>query len=107
VLYKHAAGTGTIKCTDGKSMKVKITANGGGLTVGKAKVKDGIGNFTGLTNLNDAIGTYAQGDASFGMVKNGKRAYPDQGTAHADHRRRWPRLRHGLSVGAFKIERAQ
>jgi hypothetical protein len=106
VLYKHAAGTGTINCTDGQSMKVKITANGGGISVGKAKVKDGVGNFTGLANLADATGTYAQGDASFGMFKNGDAQILTKGPLTLTIAGAGRGFGMGVSVGAFKIERA-
>jgi len=107
VLYKHAAGTGTINCTDGKALKVKITANGGGLTVGKAKVKDGIGNFTGLNNLDDAIGTYAQGDAAFGVWKNGDAQILTKGPLTLTIAGAGRGFGMGVSVGAFKIEKAK
>lgn len=58
IFYKTASGNGTITCNNGASIPVKITAKGGGLTVGKSKIVDGKGRFTGAYTLNDLIGTY-------------------------------------------------
>lgn len=107
VLYKHAAGTGTINCTDGQTMKVKITANGGGLTVGKAKVKDGVGNFTGLTNLQDAAGSYVQGDASFGVWKNGDAQILTKGPLTLTIAGAGRGFGMGVSVGSFNIQKVE
>jgi hypothetical protein len=57
--YKTAEGTGTILCDNGASFPVKITAKGGGLTVGKTSITDGRGKFTGAYSVNDLLGTYA------------------------------------------------
>jgi len=57
--YKTASGTGTITCDNGTSIPVKITAKGGGLTVGRTTITDGRGRFTGAYTLNDLLGTYA------------------------------------------------
>ncbi len=35
VIYKHAEGKGTVRCSNGQSMAVKLSAKGGGLTLGK------------------------------------------------------------------------
>ena len=35
-LYKRADGTGTVTCNNGQSMAVKLSARGGGLSVGKS-----------------------------------------------------------------------
>lgn len=59
VFYKTAEGTGTVTCDNGASFPVKITAKGGGLTVGKTRITDGRGRFTGAQSLNDLVGTYA------------------------------------------------
>lgn len=61
--YKTASGTGIISCDNGARIAVKITAKGGGLTVGKTKITDGKGRFTGAYSLNDLLGTYAAAEA--------------------------------------------
>ncbi len=38
VFYKESSGSGTIKCSNGQSMAVKLRARGGGLTFGKSTI---------------------------------------------------------------------
>ena len=63
VIYKHAEGSGTVRCSNGRSMAVKLSAVGGGLTVGKYKVHDGFGEFAGVRSIDDVLGTYASAGA--------------------------------------------
>jgi hypothetical protein len=69
VIYKHASGSGVIRCENGDSMQVKLTARGGGLTVGKSRIENGTGEFTDVHNITEALGNYAQASAHAGMVK--------------------------------------
>jgi hypothetical protein len=71
ILYKRSDGTGTITCSDRTILKVKLTANGGGLTVGKATIKGGKGNFSAVNSIEETLGTYVAADASFGTPKSG------------------------------------
>jgi hypothetical protein len=57
--YKTAEGSGTVTCDNGSSFPVKITAKGGGLTIGRTTITDGRGKFTGAYSVNDLVGTYA------------------------------------------------
>jgi hypothetical protein len=57
--YKTSEGTGTISCDNGTSFPVKISAKGGGLTVGRTTITDGRGKFTGAYSVSDLVGTYA------------------------------------------------
>jgi len=70
VFYKTAKGTGTITCSNGASIPVSISAKGGGLTVGKSKIVDGKGSFTGAYSVNDLFGTYGGAEAHAGAVKS-------------------------------------
>lgn len=70
VFYKTASGTGMITCDNGASIPVKITVKGGGLTVGKSKITDGKGKFSGAYSLNDLIGSYASVEAHAGADKS-------------------------------------
>ena len=63
VIYKHAEGKGTVRCSNGQSMAVKLSAKGGGLTLGKYKVHNGFGEFSGVRNIRDVLGTYASAGA--------------------------------------------
>jgi hypothetical protein len=68
--YKTASGSGTIKCSNGQSMNVKLEAKGGGLTVGKSSIEDGRGQFSEVYNINELLGSYVAAEAHAGAVKS-------------------------------------
>jgi hypothetical protein len=70
LIYKHVSGRGVVTCNDGKSMKVKLEANGGGLSVGSSRVDDGNGVFTALHSIDEVPGTYADVNAH-SVLKSG------------------------------------
>lgn len=70
VIYKTASGTGTITCDNGARIPVKISVKGGGLTVGKSKITDGKGRFSGAYSVDDLIGSYAAVEAHAGADKS-------------------------------------
>ena len=105
LIYKHAEGHGTVSCENGESMNVKISAKGGGLTVGKSHIDNGTGRFTDVHNINDVLGTYAQGDASAGAVKSGTAQLLTKGTVSLALAGSGEGVELGVSVGGFTIER--
>ena len=104
LIYKHAEGHGTVSCENGESMNVKISAKGGGLTVGKSHIDNGTGRFTDVHNINDVLGTYAQGDASAGAVKSGTAQLLTKGTVSLALAGSGEGVELGVSVGSFTIE---
>jgi hypothetical protein len=69
--YKAANGTGTIKCSNGQSMKVKLRARGGGLTVGKSRISNGKGEFTSISGgIDELLGSYVAAEAHAGAAKS-------------------------------------
>jgi len=68
--YKTASGTGTVKCSNGQTMAVKLDAKGGGLTVGKSKIEDGQGEFSAVTGIDELLGSYISAEAHAGAVKS-------------------------------------
>jgi hypothetical protein len=68
--YKTASGEGVIKCNNGQSMNVKLSAKGGGLTVGKSTIDDGHGKFSEVGSMSELLGSYAAGEAHAGAVKS-------------------------------------
>ena len=106
LIYKRAEGTGIVSCADGTSMKVKINANGGGLTVGKSRIDNGTGKFTNVRTINDVLGGYAQGDASLGAVKSGTAQVLTKGTVSLALAGAGQGVDIGISFGGFVIERA-
>ena len=69
IFYKTASGTGIVTCSNGASLPVKISAKGGGLTVGKSKIQNGIGEFARVDNIRDVLGSYAAVEAHAGAEK--------------------------------------
>lgn len=67
-IYSTADGHGKVTCANGQSMNVDITAKGGGLTVGKYKIDDGRGHFSGVNSIDDVLGSYATANAHAGAV---------------------------------------
>ncbi|MGH8175190.1 MAG: hypothetical protein ACREV5_02870 [Steroidobacter sp.] len=70
--YKTASGSGTIKCSNGQSMNVKLDAKGGGLTVGKSTIENGKGEFSAVEGINELLGSYVSAEAHAGAVKSAK-----------------------------------
>ena len=70
VLYKTANGTGTIVCTNGHRMPVKIKIRGGGLSVGKSSIENGLAKFSEVRRIEDLLGGYVAGEAHAGAVKS-------------------------------------
>ena len=70
--YKHSEGNGIVSCSDGSTLPVKIEAKGGGLTFGKSRIDNGTGEFSGVHDIRDVLGTYAAAEAHAGAVKSSK-----------------------------------
>lgn len=68
--YKTAEGAGTIKCSNGETVKVKLSAKGGGLTVGKSSIEDGHGQFSAIASTDELFGSYVAAEAHAGAVKS-------------------------------------
>ena len=72
IFYKTASGTGTVRCSNGQSMAVRIETRGGGLSLGRSRIDDGQGTFSGVRNINDVLGGYAAAEAHAGAVRSAK-----------------------------------
>lgn len=66
IFYKSGKGTGHITCNNGQSASVSLRAHGGGLTVGKSKIINGHGVFSGVSSINELYGNYANAEAHAG-----------------------------------------
>jgi len=69
-IYKEANGTGIVRCSDGSRMPVRLSMHGGGLTIGRSTVDDGVGKFTGVKSIQQVLGSYAAGEAHAGAVRS-------------------------------------
>jgi hypothetical protein len=71
-IYKTYSGKGTVTCSNGQSRSVTLKSEGGGLTVGKSSIEDGIGKFSAVQGIDEIMGSYAAAEAHAGAVKSAK-----------------------------------
>jgi hypothetical protein len=106
VFYASATGEGTVTCDNGQTAAVTLRATGGGLTAGKVNIVDGIGNISGVTDIDQVFGKYASAEANAGagdaaaaqVVTKGPVSIALSGTGQG--------MNLGWSFGAFVVERA-
>ena len=103
--YKTADGTGTIKCSDGSSMKVSLAAKGGGLTVGKSSIEDGHGQFSAIDSVDELFGTYVAAEAHAGAVKSAGAQVMTKGEVSLALSGSGRGVDLGVAFGAFTITR--
>jgi hypothetical protein len=70
--YKRSDGTGTITCSNGQSMQVRLRARGGGPSLGRSTIKNGVGDFSGVDSIQELLGSYVSAEAEAGAVKSAK-----------------------------------
>ena len=105
VFYKQASGSGVVRCTNGQSMKVKISAKGGGLSFGKSRIDDGIGTFSDLYAIEDVIGGYATAEAHAGAVKSATARVVTKGPISLALTGKGRGCDLGVAFGSFIIEK--
>ncbi|MFO1507754.1 MAG: hypothetical protein U1F23_11915 [Lysobacterales bacterium] len=106
-IYKRADGHGTVKCDDGTSMKVRIEARGGGLTVGKSRIDNGTGTFSNVHHIGDVLGDYAAGEAHAGVVKSSTARVMTKGEVSLALAGTGEGVDLGVAFGRFTISRAK
>jgi hypothetical protein len=102
--YQTAEGEGTIHCSNGRSMRVKLSAKGGGVTVGKS-VESGRGEFSKVDSMSELLGSYASAQAHAGAVNSAQVQAMTKGEvslALSGKGRGWEL---GIAFGELKIER--
>ena len=105
IFYKTASGTGTVTCSNGQRAAVTIRSKGGGLTVGKSRITNGRGEFSGVRDIGDVFGTYATAEAHAGASKSSKAQVMTKGNvslALAGTGEGWDL---GVAFGKFVISR--
>ena len=103
--YKTAKGEGTLTC-GGQSMKVKITAKGGGISFGKQEVVDGTGRFFNAKSVADCLGSYAQSEAHAGAGKSADAQALTKGDVNLTLTGTGKGVNVGFAFGKFTIEKA-
>jgi hypothetical protein len=104
VAYETASGTGTIRCSNNQSAKVKLEATGGGLTAGKYKIDNGTAEFSDVSDISDLYGAYASGTAHGGAVHSGAAQVITKGPVTAALSGTGEGWDLGISFSKFKIE---
>lgn len=104
VFYKTAKGTGTVHCSNGQTLQVKLRAKGGGLTFGKTKVSNGIGKFSGVSSVRDVLGSYANAEAHAGASKSADAQVLTKGNVSLALSGKGEGWNLGVAFGAFIIE---
>src|SRR5690348_14043339 len=69
--YKTSSGSGSIHCNNGQSLRVHLSSKGGGLSFGKSEIS-GIGKFSGIYDIREVLGTYANAEAHAGAVRSSR-----------------------------------
>jgi hypothetical protein len=105
IFYKTAKGSGVVTCSNGQSMHVHLRAKGGGLTVGKTRITDGHGTFTGVHSISEVLGHYAEAEAHAGADKSAKAQVMTKGDVSLALRGKGRGWNLGVAFGAFIIER--
>jgi hypothetical protein len=104
VFYKTSSGNGTVTCDNGQSLAVRVSSKGGGITFGKSRIEDGTGEFSGIHDIHEVLGTYVTAEAHAGAVKSSKAQVMTKGEvslALAGTGRGWDV---GVAFGKFVIE---
>lgn len=105
ILYKHAEGSGAVRCSNGQHAAVKITVVGGGLTAGKFRIDHGTGSITHVRGIDDVFGDYVQAGADAGVVKSGTAQVLTKGTTSLALAGHGEGINLGISAGKFTISR--
>ena len=107
VFYKTASGSGTISCSNGQTAKVKVRAKGGGITFGKTEIIRGTGDFTGVRDIGELFGSYAQAEAHAGVVKSADAQVLTKGSVSLALAGKGRGFDIGVAFGKFTIQRAK
>lgn len=102
--YARSSGEGTIRCSDGRSMRVRLIAKGGGPTVGKS-VESGRGEFSPVASLTELLGSYAEAQAHAGAVNSGQVQVMTKGPVSLALSGKGHGWDLGVTFGELKIER--
>lgn len=103
--YKTGSGSGTVSCSNGQSMPVKIRTKGGGLSFGKTRIVDGHGEFSGVRNLEEVLGAYATAEAHASARRSAGAQVMTKGEVSLALAGKGEGWSLGVAFGKFVIER--
>ena len=102
--YKAFNGTGDVTCSNGQHMHVHLRSRGGGLTFGKSSIT-GVGEFSGIFNIDSILGTYATAGAHAGAAQTGHATVMTKGNVSLAIHGRGHGWNLGVDFGKFTISR--
>lgn len=103
--YRTASGEGSIACSNGDRLRVRIEAKGGGLTFGKSEIHDGLGKFTEVYDIEDVLGSYASAGAHAGAAKSAEAQVLTKGPVSLALSGKGTGWDIGVAFGKFTIRR--
>lgn len=106
-VYSSAVGEGTVRCDNGASMPVAITAKGLGITVGKWKITDGKGKFTRVAAIEDVLGSYLAVSGDAGLSKAGTAQALTKGKVSLVLAGKGEGFDLGIAISDFKISKPE
>ncbi|MDN5924135.1 MAG: hypothetical protein L0H70_03955, partial [Xanthomonadales bacterium] len=95
----------TVTCSNGQSMDVNISSKGGGVTVGKSRIVDGSGVFSGVYDMREILGTYAAAEAHAAAGNAVKAAVVTKGTVSLALTGKGKGWNVGIAFGNFVISK--
>jgi hypothetical protein len=107
LVYKHTSGRGEVRCSNGASMPVRITAKAVGLTAGKWHIDHGTGHFSDVHDIRDVLGGYAQASANAGLAKSGEAQVLTNGKVSLALAGAGEGVNLGVDIGQFRIRPAR
>lgn len=81
-LYRGFTGDGTVRCHDGRSVRVHVIAQGHGLSIDHWKIEHANGRYSQLTSMDDALGHYVRTRDGARLVKDGRGDAPESARPH-------------------------
>jgi hypothetical protein len=105
LVYKHTTGRGVVRCNNGQSMDVRVSAKAVGLTAGKWHIDRGVGRFSDVHDIHDVLGRYLQASANAGLAKSGEAQVLSKGPVQLALAGGGEGVNLGVDIGAFTISR--
>ena len=106
-VVKVAKGHGTLTCSDGTSKEVTLKLRSVGATLGVSQIDNGVGKFTHVLSIDDALGTYAQSEVHGGLGKSGSAQVLTKGTVSLALAGAGEGIDLGITVGELTISAAK
>lgn len=103
--YKTASGNGTVSCSNGQMLDVRIETKGGGLTFGKSEIRDGQGKFSSVYDIENVLGSYATAGAHAGAVNSAEAMVLTKGPVSLALSGKGQGWDLGVAFGKFTISR--